>query len=272
MQTTQIPVLNQSHPLNRGLIAWYLVWPVGQLVSRFNWGDLCGLNPLSMTGGFTSTYNFGSGAGRLGSRGCLQMDASANPLWTRSSARRTVNINAPQSISAWLSLDLTSGVQSVTSIDSGGFSAAIQLEIRSSTLRATAPGGGAIVDSGFTPNTVTWYHLLYTWDGTTNRIYVNGVEKANSVTAHGAGVADRIRVGDTGFSEGWNGRLDDIRYWTRCLTPADAHQVYWTSMQGYPGLFATQHRTHVKKIAAQAATATWASHVTTSRIVRRWAM
>lgn len=76
----------------------------------------------------------------------------------------------------------------------------------------------------------TWYHLVCVFDTTANRIYiyVNGVEVLNEVE-NGTPETNTGNV-DMGSVEALgqfvNGSMDDVRIYTRALTPAEAKQLY----------------------------------------------
>ena len=68
-----------------------------------------------------------------------------------------------------------------------------------------------------------WSHLAMSWDGTTQRLYVNGNQVASRALAgtlpNSAGV---LRFGGNGvWSEWFAGRLDEIRIYDRALTQAE---------------------------------------------------
>ena len=68
-----------------------------------------------------------------------------------------------------------------------------------------------------------WTHLAMSWDGTTQRLYVNGAQVASRALAgtlpNSTGV---LRFGGNGvWSEWFAGRLDEIRIYDRALTQAE---------------------------------------------------
>ncbi|MFN0131796.1 MAG: LamG domain-containing protein [Phycisphaerales bacterium] len=68
-----------------------------------------------------------------------------------------------------------------------------------------------------------WYHLAATWDGTTVRLYVNGVLD-NTPTARAApiGIDTRVlNIGGRSGGERFNGIIDDVRLYSRALTAAE---------------------------------------------------
>jgi hypothetical protein len=69
----------------------------------------------------------------------------------------------------------------------------------------------------------TWSHLAMTWDGTTQRLFVNGVQVGTRALAdtlpNSTGV---LRFGGNNvWSEWFAGRLDEIRVYDRALTQAE---------------------------------------------------
>jgi len=76
-----------------------------------------------------------------------------------------------------------------------------------------------------------WYHIVGTYDGQTQKIYVNG-ELAGSETWAGqidwdaAFSAERIGGDGTTPTEQFEGRIDDVRFYTRALSAEDVVALY----------------------------------------------
>jgi glucose/arabinose dehydrogenase len=68
-----------------------------------------------------------------------------------------------------------------------------------------------------------WSHLAMTWDGATQRLYVNGSQVASrAVTGLLANGAGPLRFGGNGvWAEWFAGRLDELRVYDRALTQAE---------------------------------------------------
>ena len=79
------------------------------------------------------------------------------------------------------------------------------------------------LDSGRTPTVGQWQHVAATYDGTTARFYVGGVETASASFAGNVGDATTWRIGAyglpaTGFLDG---HLDNVRIYDRALSAAE---------------------------------------------------
>src|SRR6202000_1877200 len=68
------------------------------------------------------------------------------------------------------------------------------------------------------PSTGTWHHIVYTYDGTTNTLYVDGVSKGTSTTAHQSASILKAYLGTwTPNNDMLNGSLDEVRVYNRAL-------------------------------------------------------
>jgi uncharacterized protein (TIGR02145 family) len=72
-----------------------------------------------------------------------------------------------------------------------------------------------------------WYHAVATYDGTTRKIYVNGILKASDAVAYTSINAANIALGGyNGCNGGFNGKLDDIRVYYTSLSDAQVMRIY----------------------------------------------
>jgi hypothetical protein len=91
------------------------------------------------------------------------------------------------------------------------------------------PASGVSVDgwkelyggTSLAPN--TWTHLAATYDGTTQKLYVNGVEVASRAQAGDIQVSDGpLRIGGNSiWGEYFPGRIDEVRIYDRALTAGE---------------------------------------------------
>ncbi len=81
-----------------------------------------------------------------------------------------------------------------------------------------------------------WQHLVYVWDGSYHRLYMNGRQVGTPVaqTINNQDDTASLRIGD-GFGGGasyrWDGRLDQVKIYNYARTPA---QIAWDYNQGKP--------------------------------------
>ena len=89
---------------------------------------------------------------------------------------------------------------------------------------AETPTGTTISEDGPVLPTGNWHHAAITWDGTTKRDYLDGVEVANATAQLGAGT-ENMMLGAARNSYYLNGYVDDALYYTRALTLAEIQQL-----------------------------------------------
>lgn len=73
----------------------------------------------------------------------------------------------------------------------------------------------------------SWMHVAATWDGSTIRLYINGVEE-NSTAFTGPIATNALPLGIGGQSNGartFNGQMDDIRLYSSALSPAEIGEL-----------------------------------------------
>jgi hypothetical protein len=134
-------------------------------------------------------------------------------------------MNDPVTITAWVyptasdsyyffSLDDTVNLKAVEmSVGNCSFGCGIHLN---------AYGGGTIVDGNFGYMSLNhWYHVAYTWDGTTNRLYRDGFEQANSTVVHASNASNEIVIGRNAWGYGFKGVLDDVRMYDHALSDTE---------------------------------------------------
>ena len=83
----------------------------------------------------------------------------------------------------------------------------------------------------WTPTTDTWYHLAVTKSGTTVKFYVNGTQQGSTQTGTYSGVyngtADfRIGADQDDAADDFDGKIDDVRVWSRELSGTEISNLY----------------------------------------------
>jgi hypothetical protein len=99
---------------------------------------------------------------------------------------------------------------------------------------STTPGATAETPSD-SPAVDTWFHFVGTFDGSTVRVYRNGVEgtSASVSLSYGTelefaniGVRQYLSYGGDYFSGWWNGNIDEVGIWDRALTADEVAALY----------------------------------------------
>jgi hypothetical protein len=102
-------------------------------------------------------------------------------------------------------------------------------------------GGTAIVE--YNTNALsagTWYHTAYTYDGTTHRLYVNGIERDTDTGSGGTGATGVVRIGSFNAAYPtpyWDGNLDEVMIFNRALSTDEIKQIYYSQLNSYYSLY-----------------------------------
>jgi hypothetical protein len=92
-----------------------------------------------------------------------------------------------------------------------------------------SPAAPKFVNSTTSVNTGNWYHVAGVYNGSTVKIYINGVEEG-SVAASGAVTTNNysVRIGHNAefANRHWNGAIFDARVYNRALSPTDVTALY----------------------------------------------
>ena len=79
-------------------------------------------------------------------------------------------------------------------------------------------------------STGTWYHVASTWDGTTRKLFVNGVLKRSDTPGANNATAANFHIGKTCCSEFFNGLIDDVAIYTRALSAGEVAELATSSI------------------------------------------
>ncbi len=79
----------------------------------------------------------------------------------------------------------------------------------------------------------TWYDVVYTYDGTTNSLYINGSLASSTVVTHNNGISNVVDFGRRETGAIFIGNLDNIRIWNTALSSGLISTMY-NSYSGTP--------------------------------------
>ena len=181
-------------------------------------------------GGSTLTKGNGaswSASGKFG--GALSLNGGSQSLYDTSSPSYLPVGNSSYTQSVWFKPDVVSG--------NGGlvgwgdyFSSrrvnALRLYQNSGGFRHYWWGADLDCTGAQCPiSTGTWYHVASTWDGTTRKLFVNGVLKRSDIPGANDATAANFHIGKTCCSEFFNGLIDDVAIYTRALSAEEVAEL-----------------------------------------------
>ncbi len=157
----------------------------------------------------------------------------------------------PFSISAWIKIEDLSGksfnngvaiISHFNNDAAGDFALSITSGYAVSFLNNRTGGNDPTGESETSANTITrnkWTHIVATWDGSVNKIYVDSLSKSFSSSAWGDwGTESNLGRLANLSSYFYRGAMDDVRVYNRALSATEVHSLY---MQGQANLGATQN-------------------------------
>jgi hypothetical protein len=154
---------------------------------------------------------------RFPNRACLELNGMSQ--YVQLGAMGVPAMNAAQTIAVWVYWSAApSGTQNFVAFGAADGSR-LQLGFRGGNVVAWKRSGMTLV-SAADPPAGAWHHFAYTFDGTTHRLYIDGVQGAMSTAAPDTAAVTAARLGvhpTTATNEPFRGRLDDVRLYGRAL-------------------------------------------------------
>jgi RHS repeat-associated protein len=150
--------------------------------------------------------------------------------------------NASQTISWWMNYaSVPSGVGTAIDLHNDASGSGIQTGFRSGQVTVWKHGGGTLAQAA-APSTNTWHHFAYTFDATTHKLYMDGIQANSSTAAPQTAVPTTLVFGrwNGGTAEYYAGKLDEVRIYSRTLSASEvallAHdaalEAYWKLDEG----------------------------------------
>jgi len=157
---------------------------------------------------------------RLGAAG-LEFDGSNDFVNVSNSTGVLPLKSGPFSFEAWVNTNsLTANNQIMgQGIPAVGVKQSLALDGTGTKFHWSTDANAVATLSTTTVNTNTWYHVAGTYDGSVQRIYVNGVlQGSDATTAVYTASATTIGMSPSGVGAFWNGTLDEVAVWNISLS------------------------------------------------------
>ncbi len=142
-------------------------------------------------------------------------------------------VNAPKTISAWIYLLTKPRTnQSMLALANVAAKASVHYSYKSTQAGVLGYGDTWIVASRL-PSIKQWHHFAYVYDGSQNRLYVDGVLTSTSTIMPAAAEIANFEIGRwvTG-TEYFKGSIDDVRVYNRALNMDELKAVMNTPVGG----------------------------------------
>jgi len=197
----------------------------------FDDDDLTGSDPDDLSGNDYHSTNNGATTGTTGLRGeAFDLDGSADYVLFDDTGS---DITGNMTISMWFKDDGLSSQQILVGRSAGTHSTTqYQIQYYSGTLYASVGAGGSTYSAttSVTSKPSDWQHVVMTVCGDTVQVYLDNVA-GTSATKSGAqatytegGIGARVLGGTP--QAFYNGEVDDLLIYDRCLTTGEIEQLY----------------------------------------------
>jgi len=165
--------------------------------------------------------------------GCAIFDGIDDYILLGDGSILNIHKNFPLSVSFWFLVRATTRqgffTLAASATDRFGFT------VDSSKLRAGFYNGVWVHYKSYQTNISlnTWYHAVYTFDGTTPNMYVNNILSTGSLTPY-AGSSNRTVIGndDSLGTNQLNGGIADVQVYLRALSAAEVEYLYISGCGG----------------------------------------
>lgn len=141
----------------------------------------------------------------------------------------SLNINGPFSISAWVYVNVSSSYKTIVrKIGSSTTDTNYALDlngtngVRFFVYNTSGSVKGITVGTSLVPFN-SWTFISGTYDGSTFRIYINGIQETTTFTWSGTmnNTVGNLRIGSSLSANYFNGTIDEVRIWNRSLNSTE---------------------------------------------------
>jgi len=104
----------------------------------------------------------------------------------------------------------------------------IAINLNATGLNCFGNTGTYDITTTTTISSSTWYHIVFTNDGTTSRLYKNASETGNKAITYSTTASSELQMGNgtPWASTPWTGYIDEVGVWTRALSGSEITELY----------------------------------------------
>ncbi|MFM7262321.1 MAG: Ig-like domain-containing protein, partial [Acidimicrobiales bacterium] len=203
--------------------------PASGLVGYWSFDDSVNFN-VPDSGGSTLTKGNSaswSASGKFG--GALSLSGASQSLYDTSSPAWLPVGNSSYTQSVWFKPAAVSGAGGLVgwgNYGSGRRTIALRMYENSGGFRHYWWGADLDCTGAQCPLSAgTWYHVASTWDGTTRKLYLNGVLKRSDTPGANNATAANFHIGKTCCSEYFTGLIDEVAIYNRAVTASEIAEL-----------------------------------------------
>jgi phage tail protein X len=114
---------------------------------------------------------------------------------------------------------------------SGSTNDAINIYISNTSDKIQYKMGSATISQSGDAILNEWYFVTATYDGTTQRLYIDGSQKGSANTSQTITTTQNARIGSNAWigANFWDGSLANVAIWNRALHPDEINAIMWKS-------------------------------------------
>lgn len=133
---------------------------------------------------------------------------------------------ATHSISFWTKVGDGTGNRAIFDGRDGSNDGVFIYAVTNDKINYKVSSGAALVQTA--ADTTNYQHIVCTYDGTTQKLYVNGSLNASQTVSAGVNVSQAAKIGSKSFDTGtyWLGLIDDLALFNSELTAAEVTAIY----------------------------------------------
>lgn len=232
--------VNKAHPINEGLLGWWLNLPNRHWGGGNSYRDLMRRFDGVLTN--MESDDWRGPTGRPGGWGAHAFDGGGTEsIIVPSGLLGSIAGSTSASVACWF-FKTTFAPSFATLYDATTVASANRMF--SFFINTASAGFAAVANSNGTGQTYSpvwtlneWQHAVLTCDGSFIRAYRNGIKNAQNSAGIGSGfLAAQWEIGGNPSTGGtyWDGQLDDLRFYDRGLTDQEVADLYQESKAGYP--------------------------------------
>lgn len=119
------------------------------------------------------------------------------------------DVGERMTLEAWVNFSGIPGTENVVLLHDAA-SVGVQLGFRGGGVSVWKYGGDVLLTSSL-PSTNNWHYLVYTYDKTTHRLYVDGEITDASTDDPQTGAVKEVQINTDLWGEGFDGKIDEVR-------------------------------------------------------------